>query len=283
MQQVWRKSAGQAQGKVLSPGPSAVYSVSSVVFPLVIAHRGASAEKPENTLAAFRRALARGADGLELDVRLTRDGVPVVFHDATLRRLTGAPGRLATRSWRELKKLRVRGAGSIPRLADVLALVRGRAVVQIELKRGTTVAPVVRVIRRARAAGWVILASFETGLVRRARRLAPEIPRMLIAKGRSPDKLLRTMTALGAAGLSLHHHAVRNRALVTRIHRQGGTVWCWTVNTAPAMRRLAARGVDAILSDNPALLRRTVSFRIPAPVVRGRTFVDDHSPRFPMR
>ncbi len=226
--------------------------------PLVIAHRGASAEKPENTLAAFRRALALGADGLELDVQVTRDGVPVVFHDATLRRLTGAPGRPANKTWRELKKLRVCGAGPIPRLVEVLAVVRGRAVVQIELKRGAKVAPVVRVLRRARAAGWVILASFDAGLVRRARRLAPEIPRMLIAEGRSLEKLLRAMKTLGAAGLSLHHRAVRNRAVVARIHRHGGTVWCWTVNAAPAMRRLAARGVDAILSDNPALLRRAV-------------------------
>jgi glycerophosphoryl diester phosphodiesterase len=229
-----------------------------VAKPLVIAHRGASAEKPENTLASFRRALALRADGLELDVQTTRDGVPVVFHDATLHRLTGTPGRLTARTWRELKKLRVRGTAPIPRLADVLALVHGRVVVQIELKRGAKIAPVVRVIRRARAARWVILASFETGLVRAARRLAPEIPRMLIAEGRSLGKLLRAMTGLGAAGLSLHHRAVRTRATVDRIHRLGGTVWCWTVNTAPAMRRLAARGVDAILSDNPSLRQRTV-------------------------
>jgi len=229
-----------------------------VAKPLVIAHRGASAEAPENTLAAFRRALALRVDGIELDVQVTRDGVPVVFHDASLRRLTGVPGRLASRTWRSLKKLRVHGTEPIPRLADVLALVRGRAVVQIELKRGARLAPVVRTIRRAKAEGWVMLASFELPLVRKAGRLAPGIPRMLIAEGRSLKKLLADMAALGAVGLSLDHRAVRNRSMVGQIHRHGGTVWCWTVNTAPAMRRLAARGVDAILSDNPALLRRTV-------------------------
>lgn len=229
-----------------------------VAKPLVIAHRGASAEAPENTLAAFRRALALKVDGLELDVQVTRDGVPVVFHDQALRRLTGAPRRLATQTWRELKELRVHGTDPIPRLATVLALVRGRAVVQIELKRGAPVAPVVRTIRRARASPWVILASFELALVRSARRLAPDIPRMLITEGHDLAKLRRAMTTLGAVGLSLHHRAVRNRAIVEEIHRHGGTVWCWTINTAPAMRRLAARGVDAILSDNPALLKRTL-------------------------
>lgn len=226
--------------------------------PLVIAHRGASAEKPENTLAAFRRALALGVDGIELDVQVTRDGVPVVFHDASLRRLTGVPGRLAARTWRDLKKLRVHGTEPIPRLADVLALVRGRAVVQVELKRGAKLAPVVRTIRRAKAEGWVILASFELTLVRQARRLAPDIPRMIISEDRGLKQLLADMTALGAVGLSLDHRSVRSRTVVGQIHRHGGTVWCWTVNAPAAMRRLAARGVDAIISDNPALLRRTV-------------------------
>ena len=226
---------------------------------LVIAHRGASAEKPENTLAAFRRALALGVDGIELDVQVTRDGVPVVFHDATLRRLTGQPGRLAGKTWAEQKKLRVHGTGRIPRLADVLALVRGRAIVQIELKRGAVVAPVVRAIQRAKAARWVNLASFEPELVRAAARLAPAVSRTLISEGCvGAETLLRQMTAARASGLSLHHSAVRSRAFVGRIHRRGATLWCWTVNDARTAHRLAGWGVDGLLSDNPALLRRVV-------------------------
>lgn len=238
--------------------PLFVFLVFFVAIPLVIAHRGASAEKPENTLAAFRRALALKVDGIELDVQLTRDGVPVVFHDHALRRLTGTSGWLATKTWKALQPPRVHGAEPIPRLAGVLALVRGRAVVQIELKRGAQVAPVVRAIRRAKAARGVILASFEAAQIRDARRLAPDIPRMLIAEGRDLPRLLRAMSVLGAAGLSLNHRAVRSRAVVEKIHRAGGTVWCWTVNDARTARRLAGWGVDAILGDNPALLKRTV-------------------------
>ncbi|HYC71007.1 MAG TPA: glycerophosphodiester phosphodiesterase [Opitutaceae bacterium] len=224
--------------------------------PLVIAHRGASAERPENTLAAFRRALALGADGIELDVHVTRDGVPVVFHDDTLRRLTGRPGRLADRTWAQLAGLRILGSDEgIPRLRDVLRVTRRRAIVQIELKAGCRVAPVVRAIRAAGASGWVILASFSAPLVREAALLAPGVPRMLISEGRgAPRALARQLAALGAAGISVGHRAIRDRAWVRHFHARGFAVWTWTVNDRAAARRLARWGVDALLGDNPALL-----------------------------
>ena len=226
---------------------------------LVIAHRGASAEKPENTLAAFRRALALRVDGIELDVRVTRDGVPVVFHDADLLRLTGARGQTSSRSWRELKKFRVRGRGPIPRLVDVLRSTRGRAVVQIEMKAGTPVAPVVRAIQAARAGAWVMLASFSPGLVREARRLAPTVPRMLISAGRrTPASFVLQLAALGANGLSVDHRAIRGAAWLRYFQSRGYVVWGWTVNDAGRIRRLAGWGIDAILSDNPALLCGTL-------------------------
>lgn len=225
--------------------------------PLVIAHRGASAEQPENTLAAFRQAIACRVDGIELDVHVTRDGVPVVFHDATLARLTGAKGRLSTHAWAQLGGLRVLGSSeSIPRLVDVLRLTRSRAVVQVELKAGAPVAPVVRAIRAAGAAEWVVLASFSAALVRNAGRLAPAIPRMLISDGRaSPRALACRLAACGAGGISVAHQAIRDARWVRYFHARGYAVWTWTVNDRAAARRLAGWGVDALLGDNPALLR----------------------------
>jgi glycerophosphoryl diester phosphodiesterase len=214
---------------------------------------------PENTLAAFRRALALRVDGIELDVQLTRDGVPVVFHDATLRRLTGTRGRLTAKSWPELAALRIEGTERIPRLVEVLRLTRSRAQVQIELKPGTAVAPVVQVIRSARATKQVILASFDPGLVRDALRLAPTVPRMLITEGRArPGALARQLAALRARGLSVNHQAVRDAAWVQYFQSRGYLVWCWTVNDAATARRLAGWGIDGILGDNPALLQRAV-------------------------
>ena len=246
--------------------------------PLFIAHRGASAEAPENTLAAFRRALALGVDGLELDVQVSRDGVPVVFHDATLVRLTGRRGRIAQLTALELRQFRVSGE-PIPALAEVLALTQDRAVVQVEVKRGVPVAPVVQSIRRARASSLVVLASFEPVQLAAARVLDPSIPRMLIHRGRGhrwttiiarTRALAGVLANLGAGGVSLDYRGIRSAAFIGTLKRRGFCVWCWTVNDSRAMLRLAAWGAEAILSDDPALLRSTLLAPPPAnPAGRG--------------
>jgi glycerophosphoryl diester phosphodiesterase len=224
--------------------------------PLIIAHRGASAETPENTLAAFRRALALGVDGIELDVHVTRDGIPVVFHDDDLRRLTGTRGRIGQKSWAELKRLRVAGTERIPRLVDVLRLTRQRVLVQIEIKAGVPVAPVIAAVKSTRAAGPVMLASFDAKTVSEAARLAPTIPRMLISEARkTPAALLRQLTTCQAAGVSVNWRRIPSAAWVRSFLDRGHTVWCWTVNDATAARRLADWGVDALVGDDPALLR----------------------------
>ena len=224
---------------------------------LVIAHRGASAEAPENTLAAFARALALNADGIELDVRLTRDGIPVVYHDATLSRLAGRRVRLSALPLADLGAVRVRGE-PIPTLEEVLRHTRDRALVQIEIKEGVPVAPIVRVVEQARAGRNVILASFAVATVEAARAAAPHLPRMLISKGGRAADLAAALADLDAAGVSLDHRAIPSVAFVDALHRQRRQVWCWTVNEPAAMRRLAACGVDAILSDNPALLKTSL-------------------------
>jgi glycerophosphoryl diester phosphodiesterase len=227
--------------------------------PMVIAHRGASAEKPENTLAAFRRALALGVDGIELDVHVTRDGVVVVFHDDELSRLTGVRGQLAAKTWRELSVLRIRGSERIPKLVEVLRLTRNRAVVQIEIKAGVPVAPVVRAVKAAKAMKDVVLASFAPDIVGEACRLAPTIPRMLISEGRgTPASTVGALAACHANGLSVNQRAIRNPAYLRYFHRRGYAVWTWTVNETHRMRTLAEWGIDGILSDNPALLTQVV-------------------------
>jgi len=240
-----------------------------VARPLFIAHRGASAEAPENTLAAFRRALVLGVDGIELDVQVTRDGVPVVFHDATMVRLTGRHARIPQLTRSELRGFRVQGE-AIPTLAEVLALTRDRCVAEVEIKRDTPVAPVIEAIRRSRAGDAVILASFVPNLVAEARLRAPQLPRMLIHEGGGPGRstpeaqvhrLVAVLASLGAAGVSFNHEAIPSAKFVTALKRRGFCVWCWTVNQPRIMLRLARWGSDAILSDDPALLKSTLSAR----------------------
>jgi glycerophosphoryl diester phosphodiesterase len=225
---------------------------------LCIAHRGASAQAPENTLRAFECALALGADGIELDAQTTRDGVPVVFHDADLRRLTGKRGRLADLSWEELRRFRV-GGEAIPSLEEALAFARGRLLVQIEVKKGAPAGPVVSAIRATRMAGGVIIASFERAILRESAALAPRIPRMLIAdpgprSSRTPDAVLRLARAaisLGAAGMSLNHRCIDSPRLVEAIHSRGLRLWCWTVGDRRAIRRLSEWGVDGLVGNDP--------------------------------
>ncbi len=229
-----------------------------VARPLVIAHRGASAEAPENTLAAFARALALGADGVELDVRMSRDGIPVVFHDATLSRLAGLRRRVGRLTFAELRAVRIAGE-AIPSLADVLALIRGRILTQIELKTGAAVESVARVVRQSGAADRVILASFAAEALRAAQQLAPEIPRMLIADRRRLHSAASTLARIDALGLSVDHRDVVSPDFIARLHDRRRRAWCWTVNEPAAMTRLAGWGADALLSDNPALLNATLS------------------------
>jgi glycerophosphoryl diester phosphodiesterase len=227
--------------------------------PLVIAHRGASVEQPENTFAAFRRALALGVDGIELDVHVTRDGVPFVYHDPNFQRLNGCRRRVTHATWRELRSLRIGGAEPIPRLSAVLRLIRGRAIVQIEIKPGVPVAPVLRAVRAARAQAGVILSSFSLSILNTAARLAPSMPRMLIYSGsHTAPTLVRKMAAVGAACLCIDQRDVKSAAFVRYFRIRGHSVWCWTVNRPVDMRRLASFGVTALVGDDPALLQRTL-------------------------
>jgi len=121
------------------------------------------------------------------------------------------------------------------------------------------VAPVVRAIKAARAAEWVILASFDLRLVAEARKLAPAIPRMVISEGRlAPAALVRQLARCGAAGLSVNQRAVRSAAWVRHFHSRGYAVWTWTVNDPALAGRLTGYGVDALLGDDPALLKSGV-------------------------
>ena len=232
--------------------------------PLIGAHRGASARAPENTLAAFRAAIDDGAEMIELDVHLTRDGELAVIHDSKTRRTTGVGGMVARLEMARLRRLDAgRHKGSdwagegIPTLDDVLALARGRLIVNVEIKGGLAAVPAVaRGVASAGMRESVVVSSFDRGVVAAATGVRPPLLAGLLLERPGANPL----AAARSAGASLLHveHSQLTSPLVELLHGAGLGVLAWTVHDPAEMRRLAAMGVDAILSDDPRLLRETV-------------------------
>ena len=232
--------------------------------PEIIAHRGASRQRRENTLAAFDRALELGADAIELDVHATADELVVVHHDPALGADAGA---LAGRTIASLRAAEVQGGDvaaetRIPSLAEVLSLVDGRATVYVEIKGAGIEAQVVETIARSpRRGARCAVHSFDHRAARRARELsgrAPggEVPTGILLVSRPVDPAA-VMRAAGARDL-WQHWELLDADLVSEVHAGGGRVVAWTVNEPAVARRFASMGVDGICTDVPDLMREAL-------------------------
>jgi len=222
--------------------------------PLVFAHRGGSALAPENTIAAFDNGLALGADGLELDVHLSRDGVVVVHHDRTLNRTTTLAGPVAARSADELARV------NVPALADVLARYPDvRIIVEMKENRAELAAATIEVIRRAGAVERVCLGSFGRRVLRAARAIEPSIATSA-AREEVRWWLYQSwcrwpVARVGYSGFQVPEVSgatrVVSRRFVDYAHRAGLGVQVWTVDEEADARRLLGWGVDALITDRP--------------------------------
>jgi glycerophosphoryl diester phosphodiesterase len=239
-------------------------------LPLAFAHRGGAADGDENTVEAFGRAIALGYRYVETDVHATADGVPVVFHDAVLDRLTGIAGRVADLRWADLATVRIGGAGAVPRLDEVLAAwpeVR----FNIDVKSDSAAASTVDVLHAAGAADRVLLASFSDARLARLRALAG--PRVATSLGRGEVARLRLSSLTGmplrlpptavAAQVPVRHGRlpIVDRRFLARAHRLGLQVHVWTIDDPMEMARLVDLGVDGIMTDRPAVLREVYAAR----------------------
>ena len=216
----------------------------------LIAHRGASRERRENTLPAFARALELGADGIELDTHVSRDGVVVVHHDPVPRTevpsssLAGRP--FAELSAREIAGFRFPDGSRIPTLREVVDLVDARATLYVELKGRAIEGAVLDCLREAR--GRFALHSFDHAAVKRVRPLSPAMPTGVLLA----SYLIEPERALESAGARDYWQSVDlvDAELVDRVHAAGGRVIVWTVNRPADAAALAAIGVDGICSDD---------------------------------
>ena len=222
---------------------------------------------PENTLGSFAMAIEMGADMVECDVLLTRDGVPVVIHDATLDRTTDGSGAVVGATLEEIKRLDAgrwfdaRFAGErVPTLTELLDLARGRCTVMIEVKGAgdpvvaSAVAAAVRAVRMERE---VVVISFDPVALQETKRRAPSISTGL-AFGDSAVDPVADAAALGADGLSAIWKSV-TPDLMARARAAGLWVEAWTVDDPTEMRRLAALGVAGITTNRPDRLRSALS------------------------
>ncbi len=231
--------------------------------PLVLGHRGASREAPENTLAAFRLAMARGADGVELDVWRCASGEVVVFHDEDARRVAGSPLRLPAASWAELRRLDLGRGERIPLLEEVLEALSA-AVVNVELKSGRFGDPrlareVGRILRSRRAEERAVVSSFDYSLLAAFRLAAPRVPVGLLFETASAWRLRLAIAESVLRPEALHPE----RALATpdRIRRwtgQGRAVNVWTVDEPADLERLCALGATALITNEPGMAREAV-------------------------
>lgn len=210
-----------------------------------IAHRGAKREFAENTLPAFRRAVERGAQAIELDVHATADGVVIVHHDSAVSLAGGRRRVIAESSWRGLTHMKK----AIPRLSDVLETVPERVTLYIELKGSGVERPVADLIRGSSRCA---VHSFDHAAVARMRELAPDVPRGILLDEYPPD-VVASMKFAGARDVWPEWKLIDER-LVASVHAAGGRVIAWTVNSRETAEHLAALGVDGVCTDDVRLL-----------------------------
>lgn len=210
--------------------------------PLRIAHRGMPLQALENTLLSFQRALDEGADGLELDVHATADGEIVIHHDAMLH---GGPA-IASSTLTELRRREVGPGVPIPTLAELCALVSGRATLFVELKGAGIEREVLRTLRGY--SGAVALHSFDHAMITRVARMDTS-HRLGILFENAPRNIAQAMADTGALDVWPQWSLV-TADLVVAVHAAGGRVIPWTVNDERNALALAALGVDALCGDD---------------------------------
>jgi glycerophosphoryl diester phosphodiesterase len=237
-------------------------------WPMALAHRGGAEEGPENTMAAFENAVTLGFRCIETDVQVTRDGVPLVFHDERLERMTDRTGAVSELTWEELRGPRILGREPIPRLEELLHAWPGVRYV-IEPKSDQAVGPLADAIRRTGVLDRVCIGSFSDKRITRMRDLlGPELCTSLGRRGVLRLRLASLGLPVGdfveaAAQVPVSYRGlpVVDRQLLATAQKRGLRVQVWTVNQESEMERLIDLGVDGIITDRPATLKAVLSRR----------------------
>ncbi len=238
---------------------------------LIVAHRGASAFAPENTMAAFKKAVELRADAIEFDVKLTKDGEMVIFHDQTLNRTTNGRGKIINCTYDELISL---DAGShfsdefkgekIPLLKNVLEEVVDHLLVNIEITNYKSLDDglafkITKLIKEMRIEDRVFFSSFAPKNLKIVSQQLPEVPAALLAFPGILGVVSRSKYFLNLSPRLIHPYFQDvNLRYVTKQHQLGRNVNVWTVNDRKSMKKLIDFGVDGLITDNPTLAQEVL-------------------------
>jgi glycerophosphoryl diester phosphodiesterase len=243
------------------------HDLSNLAFPAVVAHRGASSTRPENTLSSFEEAIRLGAQIVEFDVRLTRDGVPIVMHDPAVDRTTDGTGFVHELKAAEIARLHVDGQAGVPTLDAVLEVLSGRAGAAIEIKNipgepafDPAREPIVEAVHaglgRVGFEGPVLVISFNPSSIAASKASAPGVP-----TGFLTTDLIDPREALAFAVAQGHDMVLpgtrasipAGATFVEEVHAAGVRAGTWTVDDPETVRMLFDRGFDAVASNDPAM------------------------------
>jgi glycerophosphoryl diester phosphodiesterase len=256
----------------LLPFAMALFIASSVPATEIIAHRGASFDAPENTVASLRLGYEQAADAGELDITLTKDGHIVVLHDGDTARVSGITNKPAETALEDLRKLSAgqwgkwkgsKFAETIPSLQEVLAVVPSGKRIFIEVKCGPEVLPELRrVLELSRLkASQIVLIGFDLETMRQAKAKFPALSVYWLVgldrdkKSRPLEDLLAMVKSAGVDGLDLDQGFPFDSDFVQRVHNAGLGLFAWTVDDPEVARRLSRAGVDGITTNRPGWLR----------------------------
>ena len=226
-----------------------------------IAHRGASGSAPENTLAAFKKALEIGVDAVELDLHGTADGEVVVIHDASLDRTTDHRGRVNQTTLETIKRADAGGwfapkfvGEPVPTLVETLECIAKQAIAVLEIKDPLIAETVVTKIRETHTQDLAVIISFHSAVLQTVRSLEPRIPTgWLIGNHNNhaaPVQLCQHLGELGSNLLNVNHQLI-TAEFAYEIQRRGIALWCWTVDDISRMREMKAFRVQGITSNHP--------------------------------
>jgi glycerophosphoryl diester phosphodiesterase len=226
----------------------------------IIAHRGASGYEPENTLAAFRRAIDMRADMIEFDVHVLTSGEVVLIHDLRVNRTTNGRGYVAHHQFEEIRRLDAGTGEVIPTLQEALEVINRQALVNIELKGPHSAEPVARILRKYLAKGWqasdFLVSSFNHPELLEFKQLMPTID-IAVLSGDVPLGYASFAEELEAVAVNPGDEFV-SPEYVTDAHQRGMSVYVWTVNDPEEIERMHEIGVDGIFTNYPDVARQTI-------------------------